>query len=251
MMRKYLLLALGSLLFFSTSMPLLAASRLEKDMAAFDKAYIPALALTSQGDKEASEKAMKLTMAQWSVFKKRYAKFFTRKKADKEDMKVIAIMIADADHKIKSEGKLDDAHETLEEVRNTFLKIRKRNSIDYYLDYTTKFEVPMEAIFLTARGKTAETLTDAMVLKIKDNVKIARQNWGNLQNASFDPALFSFTAKKDAQRLGYIQAETEAMNRLEKALGGGNKEEIIKSALGIKSNYVSLFLLFGDFERVR
>ncbi|MGV8058150.1 MAG: hypothetical protein AB2L12_09030 [Smithellaceae bacterium] len=250
-MRKYFLLTLGIVLFLSTALPLLAASRLEKDMTAFDKAYIPALVLTNQGDKAASEKAMKLTMAQWLVFKKRYAKFFNKKKADKEDLKVIAIMIADADRTIKFEGKLDDAHETLEGVRNTFLKIRQRNSIDYYIDYITKFHKPMEAIVFTAQGKTAETLTDPMLLKIKGNFKVAKQSWQKLQNASFDPALFSFSAGKDAQRLSYIQAETETMNKLGKALEGGDKGEIIKAAMEIKSNFVSLFLMFGDFEKVK
>jgi DNA-binding protein len=250
-MRKYFLLALGVVLFLNTAMPLSAAILLEKDMVAFDKVYIPALVLTRQGNKAAAKKAMKLTAAEWKVFKKKHAADFKKNKADMVDLTIISQKIADAERTVRANGNLDYAHDILEGVRNSFLKMRQRNSINYYIDYTTKFSEPMETIVLIARGKTPETLTDTMLLKIKDNFKAAKQDWENLQNASFDPALFSFDAKKDAQRQGYIKAETEAMNKLNKALEGGDKEEIIKAAMGIKSNFFSLFLLFGDFEKVK
>lgn len=250
-MKKYFLLVLGTVLFLSAAASLPAAGLLEKDMAAFDKVYIPALALTSQGNRAIAKKAVDLTQAEWKIFKKKHAPAFNKSKADKADLAKIDQMISDAERTVRLNGKLDDAHEILEGVRNTFLLIRQRNSIDYYIDYTTRFHEPMEAILLTAKGKTPETLTEAMLLKIKDNFKMARQDWENLQKASFDPALFSFSAEKDAQRQGYIKAETEAMSKLEKALEGGDKGEIIKASMGIKSNFVSLFLMFGDFERVK
>jgi hypothetical protein len=160
-------------------------------------------------------------------------------------------MISDAERTMRSNGKLADVHDILEGVRNTFLNIRKRNSIDYYIDYTTKFHNPMETIVLTAKGKTAETLTKTMLLTIKNNFKVAEQDWENIQRASFDPALFSFDAKKDAQRQNYIKAETEAMSKLKNALESGDKGTISKAAMGIESNFVNLFLLFGDFEKFK
>ncbi|PKN71009.1 MAG: hypothetical protein CVU54_03245 [Deltaproteobacteria bacterium HGW-Deltaproteobacteria-12] len=250
-MRKYFLLASVIGLFLSASLPLLAAGQLEKEMAALDKVYIPALALTSQANKAAAEKAVKLTADQWTQFKKNNAAIFSKNKADQADLAIIDQLMADAERSVRVNEKTDEAHEILEGVRNTLLKIRERNSIDYYIDYTTKFHEPMEEIVLTAKGRTPETLTDTMLLKIRDNFKVARQDWKNLQNASFDPALFSFDAKKDARRKAYIQAETEAMDRLKNALEGGDKGSIIKAALGIKPNFVNLFLLFGDFEKFK
>jgi hypothetical protein len=248
-MRKWFLFILGVVLLLTTAMPLQAASLLEKDMVAFDKAYIPALTLTGQGKKAAAKKAMKLTAAEWLLFKKKHATDFKKNKADMVDLTIISQKIADAERTVRANGNLNYAHDILEEVRNNFLKIRQRNSIDYYIDYMTKFSVPMEKIVLTAGGRTPESLTDTMLLKIKDNFKAAKRDWENLQNASFDPALYSFDAKKDAQRQSCIKAETEAMNMLDKALEGGDKGEIIKAALGIKSNFISLFLMFGDFKK--
>jgi hypothetical protein len=251
MMRKYFLFAWGIVLFLSAAIPLHAAGLVEKDMAAFDKVYIPALALTSQTNKTAAEKAMKLTVEQWAIFKKKHANTFNKNQSDKADLAIIDQLITDAERIVRVNEKTDEAHEILEGVRNTFLKIRERNSIDYYIDYTTKFHEPMEVIVLTAKGKTPETLTETMLLKIKDNFKVAQQDWENLQKASFDPALFSFDAKKDAQRQEYIKAETEAMSRLKSALESSNKGSIIKAAMGIKPNFVNLFLLFGDFAQVK
>jgi len=250
-MRKYFLLVLATGLFLSVSAVVWAAGQLEKDMAAFDKVYIPALALTSQTNKAAAEKAVKLTADQWMQFKKNNAAFFGKNAADQADLAVIDQLITDAERSVRVNEKTDEAHEILEGVRNTLLKIRQRNSIDYYIDYTTKFHEPMEAIVLTAKGRTAETLTDTMLLKIRDNFKVAQQDWKNLQNASFDPALFSFDAKKDAQRQAYIRAETEAMDRLKNALENGDKGSIIKASMGIKANFVNLFLLFGDFGKFK
>ena len=250
-MKKILLFALGTMLFFSTTISLSAASRLEKDMVTFDKAYITALALTSQTNKVAAEKAMKLTVDQWTVFKKKHAKTFNKNELDKADLTTIDKLISEAESIVRKNEKTDEAHEVLEGVRNTFLKIRERNSIDYYIDYTTKFHEPMETVVLTAKGKTAETLTEEMLLKIKGNFKIAQQNWENLQKASFDPVLFSFSAEKDVQRQNYIKAESEAMSKLKSALESGDKGSIIKASVGIKSNFVSLFLMFGDFEKVK
>lgn len=250
-MKKLLLFVLGTLLLSSTALPLSAATRLEKDMVAFDKAYITALALTSQTSKTAAEKAMKLTADQWAQFKKQHAKTFSKNKADKAALTAIGKLISDAERIVKENEKTDEAHEVLEGVRSAFLKIRERNSMDYYIDYTTKFHEPMEAVVLTAKGKTAESLTEEMLLKIKDNFQIAQRDWEKLKNASFDPALFDFSAQKDAQRLGYIRAETEALNKLQSALESGNKGEIIKAAMGIKPNFVNLFLMFGDFEKVK
>lgn len=250
-MRKYFLSVLGIVLLLSTAMPLLAAGRLEKDMAAFDKVYIPALVATSQGNRAAAKKAMELTVAEWLVFKKNHSDDFKKSKADRADLVIINQTISDTRRIVRQNGRLDEAYEILKGVRDIFLNIRKRNSIDYYIDYTTRFHKPMDAIVLTARGKTAETLTEAMLLKIKDNFKVAWQDWENLQKASFDPELFSFDTKKDAQRQACIKAETEALNKLQKALDEGDKGTIIKAAIGIKSNFVSLLLLFGDFGKVK
>lgn len=245
-MKKCFLLILGLVLVLSTAIPLGAASPLEKDMAAFDKAYITALVSTSQGRRATSKKAMERLMTEWTAFKKTHADDIIKSKADKADLTIIDQMLADAKRIVRANGSLNEAHIILEGVRDVFLNIRKRNSIDYYMDYITGFSKPMNAIVLTARGKTADTLTDFMLSRIKYNFKLALQSWENLQKASFDPELYSFDAKKEAQRQACIKAETEALNKLKKALNEGDKEAIIKAAVGIKPNFDSLFLLFSD-----
>lgn len=250
-MKKCFLLILGIVLILSTALPVEAASPLEKDMAVFDRAYITALVSTSQGKRISSKKAMERTMDEWATFKKNHANDLRKTTADRADLVIINQMLSDARRIVRQNGRLDEAHIILDGVRDVFLKIRKRNSIDYYLDYITGFHKPMNNVVLTAKGKTSETLTDPMVSKIQYNFKAASQSWENLQKASFDPELFSFDAKKEAQRLACIKAETEALNELKKALDKDDKETIIKAAANIKSNFDNLFSLFGDFRKVK
>ena len=249
-MKKCFLLILGLVLILSTAMPLGAASPLEKDMAAFDKAYVTALFSTSQGKRATSKKAMERLMTEWTAFKKTRADDLIKSKADKADLTIINQMLTDAKRIVRANGSLNEAHIILEGVRDVFLNIRKRNSIDYYMDYITGFHKPMNAIVLTTRGKTAETLTDSMLSRIKQNFKLAWQKWESLQKASFDPELFSFDAKKEAQRQACIKAETEALNKLKKALNQDDKEQIIQAVAGVKLNFDSFFLLFSNLESV-
>ncbi len=249
-MRKYCFLTLLVLLLLYPVRSS-AAGLLEKDMAAFDKAYIPALALTSQGDKAAAQKAVEIMLEQWAGFKKIHSAAFNDNPADNADFATIDRLLAEAARTVQRNGKLDDAHEILEGVRITFLAFRERKAIDYYLDYTTRFHESMEAIVLTVKGQTPDTLTEAMVSKIKTLLKIAQKDWKSLQTAAFDPDLFSFSAEQDSRRQYYINAETEQMNRLQKALEQNDRGKIIEAARGIKPNFVNLFLLFGDFARLK
>ncbi|MEN6374339.1 MAG: hypothetical protein ABFD75_06070 [Smithella sp.] len=250
-MKKCFLLILGIVLIISTAAPLAAAGLLEKDMAAFDKAYITALIATSQGKRATSKKAMERTMAEWAAFKKSHADDLQKSKADRADFVIINQMLSDSKRIVRANGSLDEARIILEGVRDVFLKIRQRNSIDYYIDYMTRFHKPMDAIVLTAKGKNSETLTDFMLSRIKYNFKLARQNWENLQKAKFDAELYSFDVKKEAQRLAFIKAETEALNNLRKALDDGDKVEIIRTAADIKPNFISLLMLFSDLEKIK
>ncbi len=73
---KKMLLVFGilsiSLFFLGRTSP---ASDLMKDFASFDRAYIPALSLTSQEKIEESKKAMDLLKENWKIFNGNYATY--------------------------------------------------------------------------------------------------------------------------------------------------------------------------------
>ena len=48
-----------------------------------------------------------------------------------------------------------------------------------------------------------------------------------------------------------LKMETEALNKLKRALDDNNNALIITTAKAIKPNYAKLYKLFGDFDRVK
>ena len=227
------------------------AADLIKDFVSFDQAYIPALALTSQGKIEESKKAMNLLKDNWKTFKETYK---THNKKDLEwgkDFDKVDQMISSADKIVLSGKDISRAHDVLEDVRIVFMKLRKRNNIDYYVDYLTEFHEPMEAVVLTAKDKTPETLTDGDVREIQTSLNQASTIWGKIENLKFDEKLFGFATDRTVKMKSYVQAESDALKRLKQTMGSKDKKLIIQVAVAIKPNFANLFMMFGDFERIK
>ncbi len=250
-MKKYIIFVLNFIIILAVSSAVLAATALEKDMVALDKIYIAALSVTNQDDRNMSKNAMKLLVPQWQAFNKKHFRDFSKDKKAKNSFAKISRMIDDAARIVRLNGQLTDAHESLEGVRITLLKLRKRNSIDYYIDYLTKFHEPMEKAVLLAKGKTPETLSSQNISTIKNLFAECLRDWEAVKQAKFDSDLFNFPPEKDKKRQEYIEAETQALDKLRTVLEGENKEAIIKTTMAIKPNFAKLFIMFGDFAMIK
>jgi hypothetical protein len=228
-----------------------APKNLQKEFASFDKFYIPALSLTSQGKMEQSKVAMMLLKEKWKTFKGKYYNHIPKDSEWKQNFDDVEQMILEADEIVKNGEDLLGAHELLESVRFTFMELRKRNGIDYYVDYLTEFHEPMEEIVLTAKGKTPDTLTDADMSKIRELLAESSHLLDKIETARFDASLFGFSDEKAELMNEYVRLEFESLSKLRQSIENGDKNLIIKSAAGIKPNFVKLFLLFGDFESTK
>ena len=250
-MKKFIIFVFNFIMILMVSSVVLAATVLEKDTVALDKIYIVALSVTNQDDLNMSQKAMKLLVPQWQSFNKKHLRDFSHDKTAKADFAKISRMINDAARIVQQNGQLNDAHESLEGVRNTLLTLRKRNSIDYYIDFLTKFHEPMENAALLAKGKTPETLSSENISMIKNLLAECLRDWEAVKEAKFDADLFNFPPEKDKKRQEYIEAETQALDKLKQVLEGENKEAIIKTTMAIKPNFAQLFIMFGDFAAIK
>jgi hypothetical protein len=220
-------------------------ANLLKDFASFDRAYIPALFMTNQGEKESSKKTMLSLKENWKILKDKYYKGNLKDSKWKEDFDNVDQMILKADNIVINEGNLSEAHNSLEGIRTVFMELRKRNNMDYYIDYLTEFHEPMEAIILTAKGKNPENLTDADIEKIQKSLDEALSIWIRFEKAKFNKSIFGFNDKKVKTMRNYIKLEYESLNRLRQFIDTKDKKAIIQSAIDIKPNFVNLFTLFG------
>lgn len=221
---------------------------LTADMVTLDRAYIAALALTSQEKPEPSRKAMAILVPTWQAFQ---VKYIGANPADAQwrlDFDAVNGMIARADEIVTTGADLVAAHDELEGVRITLMELRERNGIAYYVDALTRYHEPMEAIVLAGKGKTPETLTAADLETIQAHLGEAEALWRQIQAAPFDAALFGFAPERQAALQQQVAAESEALARLRAALEAGDTAAIIQRAVAIKPAFATLFMLFGDFE---
>jgi hypothetical protein len=216
------------------------------DSAVFDKAYIPALAVTSQNEAEKSKTAMKKLNQSWQAFSGIYRQYKPADRAWENGFSDIDNWIAKADGIVASASNLTEAHNALEPVREILMQLRRKNGIDYFVDYQTAFHEPMEEIVLTAKGKTPETLTQRDIDKIRSLMPALADRWGALQNARFDPQKFVFDSARTAKLKQLMESESNAISALEKALSEADKLAIIQRATAIKPPFAQMFMLFGD-----
>lgn len=220
------------------------------DMVVFDRAYIPALALTNEADAARAQTAVMLLRSQWELFKQAHYRQDGTKSAewqavfDEMDRRIVA-----ADDATRN-GNLPLAHTELEGVRTTLLQARRSNKIEYYLDYFTAFHTPMEAIVQATKGQTPATLSDAELAQIGQDLATARARWEELVQAEYDAPLFDLSAEKSAMLWTEMERESAALKELSAALQRGDQAAVLQTAPEIRTHFATAYRLFGDFDRV-
>lgn len=234
-------------------MPNMNHTDLIRDMMELDREYIPALELTRYGDATSARQAMTLLMERWRQFKARYYEANTDDEYWKSDFDFVSLMVAEAHEIVHANEELFEAHRTLAGVRKVFMQLRLRNDLDYFLDYLTAFHDPMETIVQAAMGATPQSLTITDVDTMRVALPEAFRLWEKVRQQHIDAALFGLRDEQQAQMQHYMEAESEALERLQHVLERIDKEVdealIIRLALDIRPNFARLFALFGDFAR--
>lgn len=231
--------------------PAAARADIVADSAAFDKAYIPALALTSQNALNQSRAAMAQLNQAWLVFDNAHRNDFVKDNAWKKGFEEINDWIRQADSVVNQGGNLADAHNTLEHVREILMQLRKQHKINYYLDYQTAFHEPMEAIVLIAKGKTPATFSEQDLAKMNAILPELETRWNAVLNAKFVPEVFGFDHAHAANVTHYIELETKAISELKQSLAGDDRAVVIQSAVAIKQPFSHLYMSFGALSRNR
>jgi hypothetical protein len=230
--------------------PAASHANIKKDFVAFDRAFIPPLAITNQEKVKPSRKAMKFLKQDWEAFKAKYYESNPKDAKWKQDFDRIDRQIQEAAKIVKSGKNLMSAHEALEEIRIITLELRRRNKIDYFLDPMTEFHTLMEQIFHTGQDNSPEDLDKGMIDDLKEATAEATSLWKKIGTYPFDKELYGFSDAMAARMKGYHKAETAALTEVDKAIASGDKKAIIKASKGVKSNYAKLYKMFGDFGRI-
>ncbi len=225
---------------------------LRQEMVALDKIYIASLALTSQGKADESRKAVNAVQQAWGVFRNRNYGINPADKQWQPDFDAVGKKVANAVAIVSVPGAdVTKAHEALEDVRSVLMSLRQRNRIDYYVDGLTAFHHPMEEIVLAAKDKTAQTLSDADIGKIRDTFPRAEKLWRVVELSKADAVIYQLSAAQSEDVIKLVKLESAALATLKSALAAGDKAQIAKAAVGVKPNFAKLFMAFANFEPYR
>ncbi len=248
MKRLTLLIALLAGLLLSA----FSAADLRQEMVKLDKVYIAALALTSQGKVDESRKAVNALRETWQSFKARHYNANAADRQWKADFDAVEKWVANAVAIVATPGNnVTEAHEALEDVRNVLMKLRQRNRIDYYIDGLTAFHHSMEEIVLAAKDKTAQTLSDADITRIRNTLSDAETLWRAVETRPFDAATYLLSDAQSGDVVTLVKLESAALANLKQALASGDRAQIAKAAVAIKPNFAKLFMIFANFEPYR
>lgn len=241
LMRCLFAVAVFALLPFAAS-----AAGLKEDMVALDRAFIPAYGVLNRtpAEPENAKRAMDVLNAQWAGFRQHYAAVQGGDAQWPSDMAKIDRMMTTASRIVETGADLPKARDELKAMRQTFLDVRQRLNMPYLLDDVVRFHDPMEALHLTARGKTGEQLSDADVARITALFNEAEQRWAKVLSAAGDAAFVPTAERREA--LNKLMAnESRALDVLKQALASGDREAIAKSAQGLRGPFTALHSSFG------
>jgi hypothetical protein len=219
---------------------------IETDMATFDRAYIPALALSSAGNREGTVVALEVLKLQWTRFRERHYKGKPDDALWNTDLDDVDARIGRAEVLAEADS-LEAAHDELEGVRRRMLELRRRNGIEYFPDRLVDFHDPMEAIFLTAKQRGAAGMDSTTLAALKQLAANARAAWDKVLTAPLDAGKLRLDAAAVAKAKELIAAESEALDRLDAALAGGEAAAVYEAGLAVRPPFARLYMVFGDF----
>lgn len=208
------------------------------DMAAFERVYIPALALTNQPQAPAEKvsTAMKRLSDAWPRFKPLLS-------AGGPPMagavSVAEKAIVDAQAKLQA-GKRADAHESLEALRPAFIQARRQLGIDLYVDRLVEFhDVMEEAVKMAEAGREPAAL--------KPSLDESSALWTAAEPMKFQPAMFGLDAVKVEQIRGMVAKERQILQAVLAAVAANDREKTLAAARQLKGNFSQIYVSFGDF----
>ncbi len=208
----------------------------------FDRLYIPALALTNQGQVSPSRKAVERLAAHWSQTQS----LWITACGDAAAGRLLTTAVSDSLQETQrhlDQGACSLAHESLEPIREIMAAARRAAAIDYPLDGLTDFHATMERIVQPAMAMSPEQVDAAYRSEVGLLATQAVLKWKGVAATDFS-VLWPEGA---AERNGQVRQVQAALDRLQSALAEGDPAALLKAARGLKPPFAKLYMSFGEF----
>jgi hypothetical protein len=222
-----------------------------KDMADFDKVFIPSLSLTNKNAVGPSTKAIKAVKEKWAAFTAKYAKAMPNDSDWAGDLEMGKEAIGKAFMEITQNKDCDAAHNELEEVRFITLQMRTRNKLPYYLDLLNQYHEDMEPLIHSVDISKAKSWGEKELADIAKSAEVAKKSWASAAKARIDRDALGFSDQQVKKLKQAYKAGLDNFAALDNALASSDRAGIVKAIKRVKPHYKSAFKLFGDFKRFK
>ena len=211
-----------------------AGNPVQESMASLERAYIPALMLTSEKDLTGQNvMALKQLKLEWSVFRSKNPAF-----ADEGGSAyAVEAIVTEADNFINI-GNYKKAHSVLERGRIILRNARVSAGIDFFPDRLTEFHVVMERI--------VKELNDPKRISIL--IPYVIESWRKVSQAKIDEDVFRFNEDQMENLERLIGQQTEILKGLSAAAASDDLKKMAGLAEQMKEKYKTIYMMFGNFR---
>ena len=214
-----------------------------KDMAEFDKAYIPVLYYVREGEMHNAKRAVFFLNHSWQKVNRKYKDLCPENDDWQEAFRMTDAWLSDAYFSIDAMHP-KEAYIFLDHVRYQMIELRAKNELGYYLDKVWEFEASLD---LAEEVAIDQMLCLLDYCEFEDIVKDLNDQWKVVKRAKIDDELFDLGVE-DLKVLN-IQKEKlqEAIIIFNQAVEEMEGENLAMTATFLRQAYLEFLAGFGDF----
>jgi hypothetical protein len=214
---------------------------IQQPMAQFDRAFIPVLIYSYEGDAYQAKRAVFYLDFHWQKLRNRCQHNLP---GEAEALQRISEWLGDAYYAIDADYPLLAANQ-LEHVKYELMELRSRQGIAYYLDLLYEFHSNLDLLTEAAQD---ETLCRLEWEEFEQLLRLAQRQWAQICRQPLDAALFRFDEEK-VNRLAQRQLILkEALGQFAEAADCADRLEIAASSQALQPAFMEVLRLFGAFE---
>jgi hypothetical protein len=210
-------------------------------MVQFDRAFLPALDYTLQGNTHEAKKAVFYLEFRWRRLRDQLAHQYP---GEQETLRRVDSWLGDAYYAIDANRPYTAANQ-LEHVKYELMVLRGHYGIDYYLDDLYDFQRGLELLTEAANDEMLCLMDWGEFTALGKELRL---EWQYIMKKPFDQELYYFDDQA-VKRLTYEQrAMAEALYTFAKATNRADRNAVATAAKDLMPHYNEVLRLFGDYQ---
>ncbi|MCB0548680.1 MAG: hypothetical protein KDD19_13960 [Phaeodactylibacter sp.] len=212
-----------------------------KAMVHFDRAFVPLMIYTFEGDIHQAKRSVFYVEFQWQKLKKQYQGYLPE---EAESLARINSWLGDAYYAIDANNLLLAANQ-LEHVKYEFMELRQQYAIEYYLDGLFEFQ---DAIGLLTEAAEDEMLCLMEWEEYEHLLYKTIAEWQALRKEPLDTELYEFDEARARQLVSKQEAMEAVLYQFAETFSNANRRQLAIASQSLQPAFFEVLRLFGNFE---